>query len=217
LERQRGQNLIEELQTTQATNLARIREYERELASLRGVLRSFIVQIDSLNARNLELTRENIEHRRRVAQMETSVQQLETERASLEERVNIASRLEATAIKAEGLNPSGRATDRSSRASQIQVCFTIERNVTAPVGMKTIYLRIERPDGQLLMHSRDNVFNHEGSLINFSASRTIEYGGENTNVCIFYDVDIGELIGGEYVADIFANDFHIGSHKFRLK
>ena len=83
--------------------------------------------------------------------------------------------------------------------------------------MKTIYLRIERPDGQLLMHSRDNVFNHEGSLINFSASRTIEYGGENTNVCIFYDVDIGELIGGEYVADIFANDFHIGSYKFLLK
>ena len=128
LERQRVQNLIEELQTTQATNLARIREYERELASLRGVLRSFIVQIDSLNARNLELTRENIEHRRRVAQMETSVQQLETERASLEERVNIASRLEATAIKAEGLNPSGRATDGA--VVQVKYRFALQLSVT---------------------------------------------------------------------------------------
>ncbi|WP_026473919.1 MCP four helix bundle domain-containing protein [Alkaliflexus imshenetskii] len=217
VERERIHNLVEELKTIRATNTAKIREYERELTTLRGVLRTYIFQIDSLNARNIELTKDNIEQRRRVAEMQTSVRQLETVRANLEQKVTIASRLEISGIKADGLNASGRTTDRSSRTSKIRICFTLMRNVTAPVGMKDIYLRIERPDGQLLMHSRDDLFTHEGSRINYSAMRSIEYGGESTEVCIFYDADMGELLSGEYVADIFADGFHIGNHKFALR
>ncbi|ASB49443.1 hypothetical protein [Alkalitalea saponilacus] len=217
MERQRIANLVEELKTIRATNTAKIREYQRELTTLRGVLRSYIIQIDSLNTINQELTRENIEHRRRYSQIQTSVRQLEATRATLEQKVTIASRLDVINMMAEGLNPSGRSTNRSSRTNRIKVCFTILRNVTAPVGMKEIYLRIERPDGQLLMHSRDDVFTHENTQINFSAKRAVEYGGEELDVCIFYNADVGELISGEYTADIFADGFHIGSHTFSLR
>ena len=217
MERERIAQLVEELKTLKATNTARIREFQKELTTLRGVLRTYIVQIDSLNQRNEVLTRENIEHRRRYTQIQSSFRELEEVKTTLQEKVTIASRLDVTNLMAEGLNPSGRKTDRSNRIAKIRVCFTVLKNVTAPVGMKDFYLRIERPDGQLLLHSLDDKFRHEDADINYSAMRSIEYGGEETDVCIFYEADAGELLSGEYIADVFADGFHLKSLRFTLR
>lgn len=217
MERERIAQLVEELKTLKATNTARIREFQKELTTLRGVLRTYIVQIDSLNQRNQVLTQENLEHRRRYTQIQSSFRELEEVKSTLEEKVTIASRLDVTNLMAEGLNPSGRKTDRSNRIAKIRVCFTVLKNVTAPVGMKDFYLRIERPDGQLLLHSLDDKFRHEDADINYSAMRSIEYGGEETDVCIFYEADAGELLSGEYIADVFADGFHLKSLRFTLR
>jgi len=217
MERERIAQLVEELKTLKATNTARIREFQKELTTLRGVLRTYIVQIDSLNQRNQVLTQENLEHRRRYTQIQSSFRELEEVKSTLEEKVTIASRLDVTNLMAEGLNPSGRKTDRSNRIAKIRVCFTVLKNVTAPVGMKDFYLRIERPDGQLLLHSLDDKFRHEDADINYSAMRSIEYGGEETDVCIFYEADAGELLSGEYIADVFADGFHLKSLRFKLR
>ncbi|GAO27960.1 hypothetical protein [Geofilum rubicundum] len=216
-ERERISQLVEEIKTIKATNTAKIREFQKELTTLRGVLRNYIVQIDSLNQRNMELTEENLEHRRRYTQIASSYRELEEVKSNLEEKVTIASRLDVTNMMAEGLTPSGRKTERSGRIGKIRVCFTLLKNVTSPVGMKEFFLRIERPDGQLLMHSRDNTFEHEGSDINYSATRSVEYGGEELDVCLFYDADAGELISGEYIADVFADGFHLKSLRFTLR
>jgi uncharacterized protein YcbK (DUF882 family) len=217
VERERISQLVEEIKTIKATNTAKIREFQKELTTLRSVLRNYIVQIDSLNLRNMELTEENLEHRRRYTQIASSYRELEEVKTNLEEKVTIASRLDVTNMMAEGLAPSGRKTNRSGRIGKIRVCFTLLKNVTSPIGMKEFFLRIERPDGQLLMHSRDNTFEHEGSEINYSATRSVEYGGEELDVCLFYEVDAGELIAGEYIADIFADGFHIKSLRFSLR
>ena len=216
-EREKISYLIEEIKTIKATNTAKIREFQKELNTLRGVLRNYIVQIDSLNARNQELTKENIEYQRRYTQIASSFKELEVEKASLQEMVSIASQLDVTNLMAEGLNASGRKTERSSRVAKIRVCFTVLKNVTASVGMKTFYLRIERPDGQLLMHSKDDLFKYEDGEINFSAMRFIEYGGEEIDVCVFYEVDAGELTAGKYKTDVFADGFLIGDLTFNLK
>ena len=217
MEREKIAQLYEEIQTIKATNTAKIREFQKELTSLRSVLRTYIVQIDSLNTRNEELTQENIEYRRRYSQISTSFKQLEVEKAGLEQKVSIASQLDITNIMVEPLNANDRKTDRSARTTKIRICFTVLKNVTAPVGTKSFYLRIERPDKQLLMHSRNDLFTYEGSQINFSSTRNIEYGGEETDACIFYNVDAGELMPGKYTADIFADGFHIGNIVFQLK
>lgn len=217
IERDRVAQLIEEIKTVKATNTAKIREYQKELSTLRGVLRSYIVQIDSLNARNQELTQENLEHRRRYNQIQSSYKQLEEVKAELEQKVTIASRLDVTNTEVTGLTASERKSDRANRVTKIRVCFTVQKNVTSPVGMKDFYLRIERPDGQLLTHSLDDRFRFEDSDINYSAKRSIEYGGEEVDVCIFYNADAGELQSGEYICDIFADGFHLKTVRFSLR
>lgn len=216
-ERERISHLVEEIKTIKATNMSKIREFQKELTTLRSVLRTYIVQIDSLNTINKELTRENIEQKRQYTQIKSSYQKLEATKDELEKRVTIASQLETANLSAEALTPSERSTNRSSRAGKLKVCFTLLKNLTAPVGMKEVFIRIERPDGQLLMHARSDLFTLDGTEINYSAKRTVEYGGDNTDVCIFYNVDTGELTEGEYTVDVFSDGFHIGKLNFNLR
>ncbi|TLX75378.1 hypothetical protein E9993_10300 [Labilibacter sediminis] len=216
-EREKISQLIEEIQTIKATNASKIREYKKELGSLRKVLKNYVVQIDSLNQTNKALTKENIKYKNTVSNMRTTYNKLEAEKENLEEKVEIASKLETFNMEATGLNSRDRSTSRYSRVSKIRICFSIQKNITAEIGEKDIYLRVLRPDGALLYHSKDDVFMSENKEINFSSRRTIEYGGDELDVCIYYTVDPGELTDGEYTADIFADGQNIGTMTFNLK
>ncbi len=217
LERERVSNLLEELKTVKATNALKIRELRKELSTLRTVMTSFIVQIDSLNRRNEELTQENKSMRTQVGKIQDSYKVLEKQKETLAAKVEIASKLEPANMQRTGLAANGKTTDRVNRAVKLRVCVDLLKNISAPVGEKLVYLRISRPDGALLMHSINDQFKYEDGMINFSAKRSIEYGGETTNVCIFYNVDEGELMAGEYRAEVFADGHMIGGMSFKLK
>ncbi|MBO5978947.1 MAG: hypothetical protein J6Q12_00735, partial [Bacteroidales bacterium] len=77
------QLLIEKLAKTEATNRSKIRQYEKELGTLRSIMRNYIVQIDSLNTLNKKLTadaaaarREAEESRKRQAELTKTVENL---------------------------------------------------------------------------------------------------------------------------------------------
>jgi predicted RND superfamily exporter protein len=216
-ERQKVENLIEEIKTIKATNASKIRKFRKELSTMRGVLKSYVVQIDSLNRINEALKLENKEYQQQYSQIRNSYRELEDVKSDLEGKVEIASRLDTDNMKADGLNNRGRSTNRINRIDKIEICFTVKKNLTAPVGIKPFYIRIERPDGQILMHSRDDLFKYEGSEINYSATRSLEYGGEEMEICIFYDADMGELMSGDYTTDIFADGANIGRFSFELR
>ncbi|MCW3804040.1 hypothetical protein [Plebeiibacterium marinum] len=216
-EREKISQLIEEIHTIKATNSSKIREYKKELTSLRKVLKNYVVQIDSLNQTNKALEQENQQFRRKVTTIQSSYKELEKEKENLEEKVDIASKLETYNMEASGLNSKDRSTTRASRVSKIRICFTIQKNITAEVGEKLVYLRLLRPDGALLYHSKQDLFKHENKEINFSASRIVEYGGDELDVCLYYKVDAGELTSGDYVADLFADGHHIGNMTFNLR
>ena len=216
-EREKISHLIEEIKTIKATNASKIREYKKELTSLRSVMRNFVVQIDSLNQRNQELSEENQQYKKQVNKIQDSYNELEKQKETLAKKVDIASKLETYNYEVEGLNSKDRETKKARNVSKIRVCFTIQKNITAPIGEKNVYLRILRPDEALLVRSLDDKFEYEEEEINFSARRVIEYGGEELDVCIFYQADEGELLPGTYTADIFADGFNIGTTSFELK
>lgn len=217
LERERVSHLLEELKTVKATNALKISELKKELSTLRVVMKNFVVQIDSLNQRNEALTQENKDMRNKVTRIEDSYKVLEKQKETLAAKVEIASKLETTNMRGTGLTSGDKTTDRIGRSAKLEVCFDLLKNISAQVGKKDIFLRISRPDGALLMHSINDKFKFEDSMINFSSTKTIEYGGEQMKVCIYYAVDEGELMPGEYTAEIFADGNIIGTTKFKLK
>ena len=216
MERERVAQLQEELRTTKVSNASRIKELQGELSTMRTVMRSFVVQIDSLNQTNAALRKENEGMKNQVAQARRTEAQLKEENAILSDQVSIAARLSTRNIAGYGLTNKDKKSSRIDNISKIKISFTIDKNITAQTGMRPIYIRIERPDGELLMHSKNDTFQFEDQQINYSARRDVEYGGEDTETYIIYNVDSGELMKGVYNVEIFSSGELIGSGSFTL-
>lgn len=208
--------LQEQLRMTDASNKAEIKRLKDELATLRAILRSYVQQIDSLNRLNQELRAENQQISQQYQETRSTLSQVRQEREQLSEKVGLAAQLVATGINAKAVNDRGREQKRLSRSSQIVVSFTIARNITAEPGERTVFVRILAPDGSVLSKRATNTFPYESGNIQYSMKRTIEYGGEETPVTMYWDIE-EFLMPGTYKADIFADGFHIGSHSFTMQ
>lgn len=215
-EQAKVQRLMEELRTVKSTNAARIAELRRELETLRKVLKSYVIQIDSLNAANAELRQENQEVRRQITEVTTERQQLRAEKERLTEQVTLASRLSVSGFNARGLNSRGKKTGRIQQMRQLHFSFNLDSNVTAEPGYKDIYMRITTPEGMLLQQQGvSGTFPFEGTEVPYSITRQVEYEGEQVPMSMYWDIQ-EYLTEGYYEVELFADGFLIGRFSFNL-
>jgi hypothetical protein len=209
------QQRIEKLLKINANSVYKIQTYEKELKTIREVLKSYIYQIDSLNQANIALRTENIEVHQKLKQTEIEKQELTTQKEALTQMVEKASVLSAKNIVMTPLNKRSKENIRSDKVDKLRTCFTIRENAVMPSGNKTIYLRIIRPD-EVVLTSGVNLFDLQGEQIVFSASREVQYENVDIDLCIFWTND-GQLIPGNYQVHIYAEGYEIGSTTFALK
>ncbi len=214
-EQKRVQLLLEELRTVKSTNAKRITELKKELASVREVLVYYVNQVDSLNTLNQKLTSENREVRQRYQEATRTVSQLSEERDNLEKKVTLASQLEARNVVVETQNQRGRKTKSIKRVAIVEVSFDILKNISSPIGMKTIYMRITTPENSVLTKSANDVFRYENREIEYSSKKSFEYAGEDMSDVIYYTVD-ETLWAGNYRVDLFIDGHLVGSANFKL-
>jgi 3-methyladenine DNA glycosylase Tag len=214
-EQMRVQRLMEELRTVKTTNARRISELKKELESLRKIMRNYVNQIDSLNAENQQLKIENQQVSRKYREASSTAAQLTKEKEKLTERVTLASRLEASAIQVKPVNSRGKEVKRIDKIAQLIFSFHIAKNVTAPVGEKTLYVRIMKPDDDILRKPNSNVFQFENREITYSMKKVVEYEGEELSEIMYWDVE-EYLSPGIYRVDIFADGNLIGRKSFTL-
>lgn len=217
-EQQRVRDLLEELRITKATNARRIAELKKELATVRQVMVSYVHQIDSLNQTNQRLTAENKQVREQYAVVQQQAEELQQQNTHLTEKVTRASMLEITAFKVTPLNKNDRKTSNLNQMQKIQFDFTIGKNITSDRGMKQVYMRIVRPDGELitLPNPAQRMFAFENSEIEYSLTKEFEYGGEALDETLYWTV--GEILyKGTYNADFFIDGALVASFPFELK
>ena len=215
-EKQRVQDLLEELRITKVTNARRIAELKKELATVRQVMVTYVQQIDSLDRTNKALAKESKQVKEQYQQVARQAQQLEEERTQLAEVVSRASMLEIGSFTVTALNKRDRKTTVFSQIMKLQFDYTVARNITCPPGMKTMYMRLTRPDGELMQKSLDNVFAFENAEIGYSVFKDFEYEGEEVSGTMYWTVE--EILQeGVYNADFFVDGQLIGSFPFTLK
>lgn len=215
-EQAKVQRLLEELRTVKATNAKEIARLKKELATLRKIMRNYVEQIDSLNRENEQLKVEKKEAVQKYQQATSQAATLKKEKEKLTERVTLASRLDATDIQVTPVNSRGKLAKRIKNMQQFVLTFKIAKNITAPVGEKTVYVRLMKPDDDILMKNRSNVFPFEGKEIGYSMKKLIEYEGEEVAVTMYWDIE-EFLSAGTYRVDIFADGNLIGRNNFTLK
>ena len=214
-EKQRVQDLLEELRITKVTNARRIAELKKELATVRQVMASYVHQIDSLDRTNKRLVAENQQVKQQYQEVARQAQQLEEERTQLAEVVSRASMLEITEFQMIPLNKRDRKTSIYNQIQKLQFDYTVGRNITNEPGMKTLYMRITRPDGEVMQKSLNDVFPFENSEIAYSVSKEFEYAGEEISGSLYWLVE--EILQtGIYNADFFVDGELIGSFPFEI-
>lgn len=206
-EQQRTQELLEELRRTKNNDAAEIARLKKELATMREVLKSFVAEIDSLNRLNTQLMGENEDLRQQQAVQAQQISNLSSEKASLSDKVEIASQLDATGIRVSALNKRGKEAKKTKDVRKFQVSFNIARNVTAAAGNRSIYVRIIKPTGEVL--EGGGTFHFENRTLEYSIRKDIEYNGEETPVTVYWDVT-EMLVAGQYRVQIFADGKNIG-------
>jgi hypothetical protein len=214
-EKQKVQQLLQELKTVKATNARRIKELQKELGTVRGVLKSYIYKVDSLNTVNDNLKKENVKVKKQIAEAQEIKRQLEEKTNELDAKINLASILEADEIQIKTLNKKGKVTKSLKRITNIEICFQVLRNITAERGYKTVYIRIADANGEVLT-TETKTFEFEGKQLIYSAKKEIEYNGEDTPVCMYYKVT-NPLQTGTYSIAIFAEGNLIGTTGIVLK
>ena len=214
-EKQRTQQLLEELRQTKATNAAEITRLKKELATVRAVMRTYVMQIDSLDQINKQLAKENTRVRQQYQEQTKVVQQLTVDKEKAEEKVALASQLDAVAITVTPNNKRGKEDHKVKNVTQFVVNFTIVKNITVQTGEKTVYLRITKPDGEPLVKDASNTFKYENVILEYSAKKYIEYTGEQQEVTMYWDVE-EYLSAGTYTAYLFVDGVMIGEQSVTL-
>ena len=213
-EQMKTEQLLKELKNEKATDAREIARLKKELATCRAVIRSYILEIDSLNRLNQNLTAENTRVKGQYAEATRQIEGLNADKQSLSEKVAIAAQLDATGISLTAKNKRGKVTKSLKKCKTLQVNFSIAKNVTAQSGMKTIYVRITTPTGSVLTNG--GTFNYENRSLQYSMKRDIEYTGNETAVTTYWNVN-EFLSNGTYNVSIFADGNMIGSRNFSFK
>jgi len=215
-EKVKVQRLLEELRTVKSTNASEIRRLKKELATVRSVMVTYINQIDSLNRMNKALTNENIEVKQKYQSATQQISSLSEEKKNLHEKVALAAQLDATNVWVQSKNKRGKDTKKVKDVVKFNIGFTIVKNITAQTGDRTIYIRITKPDNDVLSKNAGNTFPYENRTLTYSIKKYIEYTGEEQSIVVYWNVE-EFLYAGAYRVDIFADNTIIGSQKFTLE
>lgn len=210
-EQEKTERLLNELKRVKSDDAREIARLKKELGTVRAVLRSYVLEIDSLNRLNKNLTKENTRIKGEYEAASRQIEGLNTEKASLSEKVAIAAQLDATDINLSFRDKRGKATRRMKKAKTLQVDFSIAKNVTATNGTRTLYVRIASPTGTVLGGA--GTFPYENKNLQATAKKTVEYGGKQTNVTVYWNIDQA-MVPGTYQLSIFADGNMIGSRSF---
>lgn len=214
-EQQRVQDLLEELRITKATSARRIAELKKELATVRAVMVDYVHQIDSLNTTNTRLTEENNRYRQLNNTITRENNEIRNQNTQLQEVVTRASMLELTSCKVTTLNKRDHKTPILSQIAKLQVDYELAKNVTCEPGMKTIYLRLIDPNGDLLQNDTTLTCLFEGNEIGYSSSQTFEYEREAMVGVLYFALKAAPQ-QGYYNADFIVDGSLIGSYPFTI-
>ena len=214
--REEVSQLIERIKKTDAANRSKMRQYEKELGTLRSIMRNYIVQIDSLKTLNKKLTADAAAARREAAESRRQSEELSKTVESLSGQVAAGSVIKARGLRMEAYNASDKVTDRSSRVVRLLANLSLGENDLAPKGPIRIYIRVKGPDGILLTNGTQRTFEVDGEPLICSASREVDYQGKELDVAIYLNVIAGD-VKGIYTIEAYTSQGRLGEAEMMLR
>lgn len=218
VEKEKVGQLIERLKKTEATNRTKMRQYEKELGTLRTIMKGYIHQIDSLNTLNVALRHEASEARKEAAESKKAYDELVTTTEVYAAKATAGAVVKARGVVLTAINASNRETDRSSRTVKLKTCLSLIENSIAERGNRTIYIKVFGPEGAQLPSDQQKAFRCGDEEMMASASREVDYQGEEIEICIYFaKVDGAPFTKGVYRVEVYSTEAKLGTADLMLR
>ncbi len=215
VERERADSLMTRLKKERSWSLAKIKQYEKEVGTLRTIMKGYIRQIDSLSTLNKKLINENVSFRKEISSANLRAEMAEEKAAELDNKVKVGSVLRARDIRLAALNERSKPVSRIKNAARLRVDFVLAANELAVPGDKAIYLRIISPDGYVLTTESMPTFEFEGERLTYSAMREVDYQNQDLEVGIYFNST--GFAAGTYQMELYAEGRLIGQAQVVMK
>ena len=208
--------LVDRVKRTEATDRAKIRQYEKELGTLRSIMRGYITQIDSLNTLNHRLTEEAASARMEAAETKEINTRLTQQVEDLTGRVTAGSVLKAHNFVMYAYNNADKITDKANRVVRFLVNLSLVENELAERGPVRVYVRVTDPDGNLLSDGRGTTFTFGGETLEATASREVDYQGQEVDLGIYIN-NIPSFSKGVYTVNAYTEQAQLGHGELLLR
>jgi len=215
------QMLLGKLEANKKLSASQLYRFKKENETLRGIMRSYVMQIDSLNTINYGLNKDLEDKTTKLNETSTERDEYKKEVEEKTEQIKKGSKLKAYNFVSEALrmklNNTTEATDRAKKTVQIRSSFTISENNLTSQGKKTVYLQITGPNGETLKSRGNNTIDTESGSVLYSDKKEIDYQNQSVDLTIYYDLQGESLSKGNYKVKIFCEGNLIGTDGFTLK
>ena len=208
--------LVDRVKRTEATDRAKIRQYEKELGTLRSIMRGYITQIDSLNTLNHRLTEEAASARKEAEETKEINTRLTQQVEDLTGRVTAGSVLKAHNFVMYAYNNADKITDKANRVVRFLVNLSLVENELAERGPVRVYVRVTDPDGNLLSDGRGTTFTFGGETLEATASREVDYQGQEVDLGIYIN-NIPSFSKGVYTVNAYTEQAQLGHGELLLR
>ncbi|WP_205503211.1 hypothetical protein [Rufibacter psychrotolerans] len=187
-----------------------LRRKDEELAKLKDDNEELFTEVTGLKTTQNKLT--------------DSITTLATDKKALEEKVNLASKLEAQNITVSIINDKGKEKAdteeeyKAKRVDRIKLTFRLGKNEVAPKENKEILMRLIEPDGSALYNlaTGSGTFEYEGKEQFYTAKRDIVFDNTQQQVTFIYSKGTPYKTG-KHIVELYAGGFLIGTTSFTLK
>lgn len=214
--RERINDLIKELDREKKANRGyqeKIKQLENEIATLKGIAKHYLEEIKRLNEENEGLRQELTSEKDRNENLSRQNETYSRNNAELSETVKLAKKLNITGLDLKAYNKKDKPEKNITKAKKLGVSFTVSPNNTAAPGMKDFYIRIISPEGTLL--GAGPSFAYDGTTLQSTASRQMEYANEELQVSIYWNVN-STLTAGTYSVEVFADGYRLGTRSINM-
>lgn len=224
VQKEKIQELMSQMSSLQKSNkltASQLVAMRRENETLRGIMKGYVMQIDSLNTLNLNLNTRLDTTTTRLNQTTSERDQFKQDAALSAEQVKKGSKLQAFSFTSTGLrmklNNTTEETNKARNTVQIVSTFTISKNPITPAGRKSVYMQIIDPSGKTLQSRSSDVVKMEIGTIAYSDKKDIDYNNESVDLSIFYDLKGADVSKGNYKVKIYVDGQLAGKDSFTLK
>ncbi|GHA57749.1 hypothetical protein [Pontibacter akesuensis] len=200
------------------------RRFRDRASAFEKQLKEKDTEIARLKEDNEVLFTENTDLKTTQTRLADSLTTMKTSNQELNQKVRVASKLEAQGINVNIVNQRGKEKEdddnefKAKRVDKIRVDFKLGKNDVAVKEPKTVYMRLIEPDGAALynLSTGSGTFQIEGEDMYYTAKRDFVFDNTQQPITFTYDKN-AEYKKGQHTIELYSEGFLIGKTTFVLK